>query len=117
MNLEKEIQREVFKWAVINYDKYPQLRLMFSTQNGLNSNALSVKLAKLTGLKNGVPDICLPIPNGKYHSLWIELKRKGGKAREEQKYFIEQLNFYGNYAVVIDNYNDAVQTIINYLEE
>lgn len=113
--LEKEIQREVFKWVILSYKEYPQLRMMFSTQNGLKSNGFSVNQAKLTGLKNGVPDIILPVPNVHYHSLWIELKKIDGKVTSEQKEYISLLNQYGNYATACWGYDQTIDTITKYL--
>lgn len=30
------------------------------------------------GVRRGVPDVCIAIPQGPWHGLWIELKRVGG---------------------------------------
>ena len=39
---------------------------------------------KTVGLKSGVPDLCIPVARGPYHSLYIEMKAQGGKPTESQ---------------------------------
>lgn len=76
---EADHQKLIFEWAALNYGKYPELRFMYHTPNGGSRNVIEAVNLKAQGVRSGVPDICLPVPKGKYHGLYIELKRYGGK--------------------------------------
>jgi len=67
------------------------------------------------GVKKGIPDICCPIPNDKYHALYIELKVKPNKPTVAQRELIEHLNKLGNYATVCYSGSEAIQTLERYL--
>lgn len=116
---EAQHQEAVFEWTKAFRNKYPCLKLMYHIPNeGKRSNVGGSRL-KRQGLKRGVPDICLPVSNGKYHSLYIELKRMkqpGVKASEEQKWWIKELGEEGHYCKVCFGYKEAIDVITNYLE-
>lgn len=67
------------------------------------------------GLLKGVPDICAPIPIGKFGALYIELKIKPNRPSREQIKIIEHLNALGNYACICWSGSEAIQTLENYL--
>lgn len=67
------------------------------------------------GLLKGVPDICIPIPIGKYGALYIELKIKPNRASREQIRVIEHLNALGNMACICWSGSEAIQTLEKYL--
>lgn len=68
------------------------------------------------GLLKGIPDICVPIPVGKYGALYIELKIKPNKPTREQRKVIEHLNTLGNYACICWSGSEAIQTLERYLD-
>ena len=114
---EAQAQAALFEWAVYARAKYPELLLMFHIPNGGSRNVIEARNLKAQGVRAGVPDICLPVPRGKYHGLFIELKRKrGGRVSEEQQGWIAALNRVGYLAVVCYGFDDAVRTIKGYLE-
>jgi len=62
-------------------------------------------------------DICLPVARGKYHGLYIELKRrKGGRVSYEQRDWLVRPNEQGYYAVVCKGFEAAKKTIEDYME-
>lgn len=68
------------------------------------------------GLKKGVPDICLPVPRGIWHGMYIELKRQcGGKTSPEQREWIDALNAQGYRACVCRGWEAAAREIEKYL--
>lgn len=71
---------------------------------------------KAKGLKSGVSDICLPVPRGKYGSLWIELKTDSGKESDEQKWWKKRMLEVGNYATVCREWTVAAKIIEKYLK-
>lgn len=114
---ESEEQQVLFAWVELTKSKFPDLSLMYHIPNeGKRSNYTGNKL-KSEGLKKGVPDICLPVSNEKYHALYIELKRNDNKAKAstDQKEWIEKLNESGNLAVVCHGWESAKDVIIKYL--
>lgn len=50
-------------------------RLFFAIPNGGARDMVTAARLKAEGVKAGVPDICYPSPAGRYHGLWLELKR------------------------------------------
>lgn len=82
---------------------------------GLRSYSEAVKF-KRCGVKAGVPDVCIPIPSGSYHGLYIELKRvKGGSVSVEQKEWINFLQSQGYYAEVAKGFDEAKRIVEYYL--
>lgn len=115
---ELQEQIEIFKWSKINLDKYPCLKYLNSSLNGIRLNIVQASLAKKSGLLKGYPDIFLPVKNSQYGGLFIELKRvKGGVVSPEQKDFLSFLNSQGYKAVVCKGSIEAINTIENYLND
>jgi len=113
---EAEEQAALFRWAQYSKAKHPQLELMYAIPNGGSRNLIEARHLKEQGVKAGVPDICLPVPNLKYTALYIELKRKkGGRVSEEQRGWIAALNRVGCRAVVCKGFDEARDEILNYL--
>ena len=109
-------QVAIFQWAQLSESKYPQLKYMFSTLNGIRLTIGQARKAKASGNRKGPPDIILPFSNDKYSGLWIELKYGKNKASKEQLEFIEFLKSNGYYAEVITGAAKAIETIKKYLE-
>ena len=113
---EAQEQESLFRWAAYNRVKYPELELMYHVPNGGGRNLIEAAHLKAQGVKPGVPDICLPVPNIKYTALYIELKRrKGGKVSEDQRGWITALNRVGCRAVVCHGWDEAREEIERYL--
>ena len=110
-------QKTLMQWARFNSAAHPELRLLYHVPNeGLRSYRTGSEL-KAQGMKAGVPDICLPVARGGYHSLYIELKRrKGGKVSEQQQEWLEMLNKAGNKAIVCKGWEEAAEAIVKYLK-
>jgi len=115
---ENQEQAALFEWAEVASGKYPELRLLHAIPNGGLRDARTAVTLQRTGVKPGVPDICLPVPRGGYGALYIELKRvKGGVMSANQRIWLNLLNANGNRAVVCRGWLEARDTILNYLEE
>lgn len=72
---------------------------------------------KNMGVKAGVPDFILPIPNAKYHGLFIELKRKRGyKISPEQQLFIDRVNLFGYLGEFAYGAEHAIEILSSYLD-
>ena len=88
----------------------------FAIPNGGRRSSLEAFKFKRTGVKSGIPDICIPIPTKSYHGLWIELKRKeGGRVSDNQTYWLAYLNSVGYSAKVAYGFDEAKNIITEYL--
>ena len=73
-------------------------------------------LLKRMGVKRGVSDLFLGIPNNGYHGLWLELKVEKGKLTKEQISFIERKNQKGYFAIAVWGFESAKLVILDYLK-
>lgn len=68
------------------------------------------------GVKKGMPDICIPIANDKYHSLYIEMKVKPNKASPHQVEMMCELMANGNYACICWSSAEAIDMVTKYID-
>ncbi len=137
-------QCAVFCWANQNLDKYPQLKYMYAIPNGFFGSAAQKGKMKAEGLKNGVPDICLPVTkhviypitynppleeinNQKliatsfgwaktFAGLYIELKVGKNQPSKEQEDWIAFLLSQGYACHVVWGWEEVRDRIVEYLE-
>lgn len=108
-------QAAVFEWAGWQMGKYPELKLMYHVPNEGKRSAVTGARLKREGMKKGVADICLPVPRGEYHGLYIELKANDGRASKEQLEFLEGVTEQGYFGCVCFGAEDAQKAILRYL--
>lgn len=87
----------------------------FAIPNGGSRHPAEAVNLKKEGVKAGVPDIMIPIPRGKYHGLFIEMKYGKNKPTEKQKEWINLLNDLGYKAVVCYGFESAREVVDDYL--
>lgn len=115
---EAQEQTALFQWAAMMEGRIPELRLLYHCPNGGSRNAIEARNLRLQGVKPGVPDIFLPCARNGYHGLYIELKRqKGGRVSVDQKRMILALRAQGYKAEVCRGWEEAKDTICEYLRE
>ena len=115
---EAEEQKALFRWAAYSRAKYPALDLLYHIPNGGSRNPIEAHNLKEQGVRAGVPDICLPVPSGRYTALYIELKRReGGRVSDAQRGWLAALNRVGCRAVVCRGWDEARAEIERYLRE
>lgn len=113
---EESEQKALFEWAELAWHALPGLELMFAIPNGGKRSLVTAAMLKATGVKAGVPDICLPVARGGYHGLYIELKRiRGGRVSPDQQEWIRKLNEQGYLAIVCKGFYEAQWNITAYL--
>ena len=114
---ENQEQAMLFEWAELSQGRYPELALLYAVPNGGIRDGRTAAILKRTGVKAGVPDICLPVPRNSFGSLYIELKRrKGGVVSVNQRMWLNALKTAGNKAVICKGWEEARNEIIKYLE-
>lgn len=109
---EKDEQVALFDWAAYRTD----LQLMFHIVNEGRRSVQHTQSLIRQGMKPGVPDIFLPVAKGRYHGLFIEMKRKyGGRQTPEQKAWQTALLEQGYAACVCKGFDEAKDTIDWYM--
>ena len=114
MQHEAEEQMTLFEWAALNRGRLPGIEWMYHVPNGGSRNATEAARLKAQGVKAGVPDICLPVPMGQYHGLYIELKAGKNRPTERQLAWMRALSSLGYAVRVCYGWQDAAQTILSY---
>lgn len=115
---EASEQTALFRWADVASRTHPELQMLFHCPNGGSRDPREAHNLRLQGVKPGVPDICLPVPRGSYHGMYIELKRvKGGRLSEDQRAWLDRLNVLGYYAVTCRGWLEAQTAILEYLKK
>ena len=113
---EDEEQMAVIDWAERMTPIYPALKLLHHIPNGGKRSKAEAGRFRAMGVKSGVPDLFLPVPRGKFHGLWIEMKRtKDGKVSENQKWWLKALNSLGYSAQVAYGAEQAIRQLEEYL--
>ena len=114
--IEAQEQTTLFQWAAMMSRFYPELALMHAIPNGGSRNPIVARNLRLQGVRAGIPDICLPCARNGFHGLYIELKRqKGGRVSVDQKKMLLALNEQGYKAVVCNGWEEAKNTILEYM--
>ena len=117
---ESAQQKALFEWAAYNRGRHPALAMLYAIPNGGRRDAITGARLKAEGVKAGVPDIALPVPNRGYHGLYIELKvpeKSKARVSAAQKDWIENLRACGNAAHVCYGWEQARDVILDYLGE
>lgn len=113
---EHTIQCAFIEWVKWNTGRYPELELLYAVPNGgKRSIAVAGKL-KAEGVRAGVPDIVLPVARGGHHSLYMEFKNGNkGVVSPDQSAYISLLVEYGNAVMVVRSIDEAIDSILMYL--
>ena len=102
--------------------------LMFAIPNGAYKSQRARRMFKAEGLKSGVPDLFIPIPNKYYHGLFIEMKdapkilksvkksTSHTKVSVEQEVWLQELRHKNYEAVVCYGALEAIEAIENYMD-
>ena len=118
--LERVEQEALFQWARVMESREPRLRMLNASLNGVRLATHQAVMAKKSGMRKGFPDVFLPVPASGYHGLFIEMKRRNGTAccvSPEQRTWLTDLAAQGYRAVVCFGWEQAAQTIENYLRD
>jgi hypothetical protein len=115
-------QIALFAWAWEMREKYPELDYMYAIPNGGFRTRSEAARLRAMGVKEGVPDLCLPVKRGVFSGLYVEMKRpalngkKKGYAKLDQKRWIKFLISQGYGACVCVGFENAKAVITQYLE-
>lgn len=108
-------QRDLITWAQMHYAGYPILRCLYAIPNGgARHKAVAGKL-RAEGVRPGVPDLHLPVPNANKCGLWIEMKAGRNKPTPHQLDWHERLRKIGHQVNVCYSWHEAAGVICDYL--
>ena len=113
---EAQEQIAVMKWAELQSNKYPELKLLFHIPNGSNKSKAQAGLFKAMGLKSGVPDLFLPVARQCYHGLFIEMKTSKGVLSKNQEWWLFELKKQGYMTSVAKGFDEAIKTLKEYIK-
>lgn len=109
-------QAMLFRWVDVAKGQTPELGMLFAIPNWFGTRtARQGARAKAEGRRKGVPDLCLPVPKGRYHGLFIEMKAGTNRATVEQRAWLDALQKLGYYANVCVGWETAREEITAYL--
>ena len=111
-HIESAHQRAVIDWA----RRHPLARRMYAVPNGGKRSAFEAARLKGEGVRAGVPDLCLNLPRGGAHGLFVEMKAPGGRESPEQKLVMEELVEEGYCVIVAHDALLAIEAIRAYLD-
>ncbi len=101
-NIEHNEQCAVIKWwhwqcKILGFPE----QLLFAIPNGGARSRITGAILKEEGVRPGIPDLFLAIPNSHYHGLFVEMKKpRGGKVSGAQSDAIAMLMDAGYMAIV-----------------
>jgi hypothetical protein len=112
---EHDEQVALFQWAATALKMMPEVGLLHAIPNGGHRHPAVAKRLKAEGVKRGVPDLCLPIPRGPYHGMYIEMKAGENKPTAEQLAWFSALSALGYYTALCYSAERAIEEITFYL--
>ena len=124
---ENEIQIEavrrlerlfVLRWPshVVTYKNGHTIAPVYAVPNDGKRPGKSGAIAKAKGLRSGVPDICVPVPSGGFHGLYIEIKTDSGVVSPNQRIWLAWLRDHGYAAKVCRGVDEVVGAVLTYME-
>lgn len=111
---EHDLQKSCVQWFRYTYPKYA--KLLMAIPNGGRRTKYERTQVLEEGLVAGCPDLMLPLSNGEYSCLFIEMKNgRKGVLSNSQKEIIKLLREHGNKVEVCRTFDDFVSVINTYL--
>jgi len=112
---EHQIQTAVISWwkHACGWHQLPEFCLL-AIPNGSYRDAITGARLKSEGVRRGVPDLFLAVPVAHYAGFWLELKKPGGSASDEQLAVLDYLERHYRTAIC-DSFQGAIDAISQYL--
>ena len=108
---ESEEQRQLIQWCRTD----PRMQFIFHIPNETIGGPGWLTRNRQMGVKAGVPDLFYPVPIGKYHGLFIEMKAANGRLDPKQKKWLEALTTFGYKCVVAYGWEEARAALMEYV--
>jgi len=112
--LEYDEQKDFVSWFRKTYPQHA--RRLLSIENAAHRGSLMrASMAKASGMVTGASDLFFRLPCGRFHGLWIEMKKHDGKATPDEVRFQDETRADGYAAVVCRGAEEAKIAIRHYL--
>ena len=112
---EYNSQCAFINWCILHEKKYPELSLVHSVPNEAKRSYALANHLKKSGLRSGIPDICLPYPKPPYAGLWLEFKHGKNKSTPSQLIWQAKLRAAGHRVEVVYTVDEAIRVTKEYL--
>ena len=113
--LEHQIQSLFFNW--IRWQRKDLEPFIFAIPNGGWRHPAVARKLKEEGVKAGVFDVFVAIPNHSHAGLWIEMKAGKNKLTEAQEVFMRNMLINNYDCVICYSLEEAQQALKDYLGE
>lgn len=114
---EHDLQVAVVTRSLALAEKHPSILLIHAIPNGGWRGAKTGASLKAEGVIPGIPDLFLPVARCGFHGLYLELKKRGGKVKDDQWEVMEALHAEGYFVRITNHLQTALSILENYLEE
>jgi hypothetical protein len=111
---EYQIHVAIMDWIRLNQTRLPGLKLAFHCPNGEVRNKATAKRLKRMGVLPGIPDLMIPVGNGRFRGLALEVKSKRGKLSAEQVQVIARLRLQDWFVEVVHTPDEGIAVINTY---
>lgn len=114
---EHDEQVALIQWWAYECKRHglPEFALFAIPNAGAGSQRGQAGKMKAEGTRKGIPDLCLAVPRGALHGLYIELKARHGQVRPWQSTAIYYLRLAGYRAEFCYGADKAIAVIHEYL--
>lgn len=113
--LEDALQKSCVRWFSYQWATYSEL--FFHVPNGGKRNPVEAAKFKAMGVKRGIADLLLLVPNKFYHFMAIELKSPKGRLTDNQKRFGKGVVSVGGKYAVVRSLEEFMDVVDNYLSD
>lgn len=108
---EDQFQAACVKWFDETF--YNHRRMLFAIPNGGARDGRTASILNATGVRPGVADLCLVLPEGKV--VWIEMKLPNGRQSPDQVSWEAMLDEREHLYLVVRSMEDFKQLILQFL--
>lgn len=100
--------------AIVDYCNLRGIPIAHVPNEGKRSLQYGARLKKM-GMQKGFPDLIIPLPKGKYHGLYIEVKVNNNTTTVDQKNWLTILHGNGYAATACWGIDDSLAVVNRYL--
>jgi hypothetical protein len=111
---EYQVHVAIMDWIRLNQTRLPGLKLAFHCPNGEVRNKAAAKRLKRMGVLPGIPDLMIPVGNGRFRGLALEVKSKTGRLTVAQSEVIAKLRLRDWFVEVVRTPEEGIAVIGRY---
>lgn len=105
-----------FDWVSWQEKINPTYSLIYHIENERKCSQFAGKIRKQKGVRKGVPDVCVAVPRGEFHGMYVELKIKPNKLSPDQRAMMTLLHGQGYCVRVAWSGDELINLVKEYLK-